>query len=108
LNGLDLPRGGGEDGRFQAACGRSDLIAGWAARFAERASPSSDAGLDWFLKYPSEVGTRVGWVAFFSSSPKSESVPVRLLWGSEAGVPVFFAADRAVSAADQRAVVGSD
>ena len=34
LNGLDLLGRGGEDGRFQAACGRSDLIAGWAARFA--------------------------------------------------------------------------
>ena len=34
LKGLDLLGRGGEDGRFQAACGRSDLIAGWAARFA--------------------------------------------------------------------------
>jgi len=32
LNVLDLLGGDGQGGRFQAACGRSDLIAGWAAR----------------------------------------------------------------------------
>ena len=34
LNELDLVGGGCKGGRFQAACGRSDLTAGWAARFA--------------------------------------------------------------------------
>ena len=34
LNALDLLSGDGEYGRFQAACGCPDLIAGWAARFA--------------------------------------------------------------------------
>jgi hypothetical protein len=34
LNDLDLLIAGGQYGRFQAACDRSDLIAGLAARFA--------------------------------------------------------------------------
>ena len=34
LNALAIMNAGGEYGRFQAACGDSDLIAGWAARFA--------------------------------------------------------------------------
>ena len=33
-NALAVMSAGGEYGRFQAACRRSDLIAGWAARFA--------------------------------------------------------------------------
>ena len=34
LNALAGMSAGGEYGRFQAACRRSDLVAGWAARFA--------------------------------------------------------------------------
>jgi hypothetical protein len=66
LNALDLLSVVGENGRFQAACGHSDLIAGWAARFAaarfaaaqlagSRTSSSPGQPLDDILK----VGLRI-------------------------------------------------